>query len=390
MLRSTPSQMWRWLSTKPGHDDHAGRVDDHRHRRPPALGRRRRSGRRRSARRTPSTSPIWGSMLSTNPFLINLRSVGTTEKSLPCRVDVGDVGVLDDVGCRASVVAPAGSCVLTSSLRSPTWNRTIPTSTRRPMIIEPSVGDSPRNGRAVMMSASRTAATVLPMNVARPPASAAPPKYSGRDAVERERAADLSVADRRAGHDEQRRDGADHAREQERSHPDPVGPDAAPLGGTLVEAHRTHLEPGSRGVQPEVEQPGADHDEDERDRDRPDARLRNDTRSSLITPWAVGRIVSEIPSRMLSVASVAISDGILTPRISTALTSPSPRPQARIDLDPDEDLERRGVGADQERADHDAEADHRPHRQVEVPDQEWRGSGPSRPAPAASPAAAPW
>ena len=43
------------------------------------------------------------------------------------------------------------------------------------MIIEPSVGCSPRNGRAVMMSASRTAATVLPMKVARPPESAAPP-----------------------------------------------------------------------------------------------------------------------------------------------------------------------------------------------------------------------
>ena len=43
------------------------------------------------------------------------------------------------------------------------------------MIIEPSVGDRPRNGSAVMMMASSTEATVLPMNVARPPASAAPP-----------------------------------------------------------------------------------------------------------------------------------------------------------------------------------------------------------------------
>ena len=32
-------------------------------------------------------------------------------------------------------------------------------------------------------------------------------------------------------------------------------------------------------------------------------------------PWAVGRMVSEIPSRMLRVARVAMIDGILTPRI---------------------------------------------------------------------------
>ena len=58
--------------------------------------------------------------------------------------------------------------------------------------------------------------------------------------------------------------------------------------------------------------------------------LRNDTRSSLMIPCAVGRRVSEIPSRMLSVAKVAMSDGILKPLISTALTNPRPRPQARI------------------------------------------------------------
>jgi len=44
------------------------------------------------------------------------------------------------------------------------------------LIIGPSVGCNPRNGNAVMISASSTAPTVLPMKVARPPASAAPPK----------------------------------------------------------------------------------------------------------------------------------------------------------------------------------------------------------------------
>ncbi len=61
---------------------------------------------------------------------------------------------------------------------------------------------------------------------------------------------------------------------------------------------------------------------------------RNETRSSLITPCAVGRIVSEIPSRMLSVANVAISDGILRPLMRTALTNPSPRPQASTTATP--------------------------------------------------------
>ena len=65
-----------------------------------------------------------------------------------------------------------------------------------------------------------------------------------------------------------------------------------------------------------------------------------------------------------------MSDGILKPLISTALTSPRPRPQSEDRRDPEQDLDRRGVGADQERADDDAEADHRPDRQVEIPDQE--------------------
>ena len=47
-------------------------------------------------------------------------------------------------------------------------------------------------------------------------------------------------------------------------------------------------------------------------------------------PWAVGRMVREIPSRMLRVASVAMMDGILTPRTRPALTRPTPTPMRRI------------------------------------------------------------
>ena len=97
---------------------------------------------------------------------------------------------------------------------------------------------------------------------------------------------------------------------------------------------------------------------------------RNDTRSSLMIPWAVGRSVSEIPSRMLSVARVAMSDGILKPLISTALTDPTTEATGEDHHDTEQDLDHRGVAADQERADDDTEADHRPDRQVEVPDQD--------------------
>ena len=48
-------------------------------------------------------------------------------------------------------------------------------------------------------------------------------------------------------------------------------------------------------------------------------------------PWAVGRMVSEMPSRMLRVASVAMIDGILTPRISPALTHAECQPSEQHD-----------------------------------------------------------
>ena len=58
--------------------------------------------------------------------------------------------------------------------------------------------------------------------------------------------------------------------------------------------------------------------------------VSTDTKSELMTPWAVGRRVSEIPSRMLNVARVAMIEGTLSPRIRPALTSPSATPQSRM------------------------------------------------------------
>ena len=53
-----------------------------------------------------------------------------------------------------------------------------------------------------------------------------------------------------------------------------------------------------------------------------------------IRPPDVSRSVSEIPLRMLRVASVAMIDGILKPRISPPFTSPRPTPASRITADP--------------------------------------------------------
>ena len=98
--------------------------------------------------------------------------------------------------------------------------------------------------------------------------------------------------------------------------------------------------------------------------------LRNDTRSSLMIPCAVGRSVSEIPSRMLSVAKVAMSDGILRPLINSGVHQPKAETAAEDRRDPEDDFDRRGVAADQERPDDDPEADHRPDGEVEIPDED--------------------
>ena len=58
--------------------------------------------------------------------------------------------------------------------------------------------------------------------------------------------------------------------------------------------------------------------------------VSTDTKSGLMTPWAVGRRVSEIPSRMLNVARVAMIEGTLSPRIRPAFTSPRATPQSTM------------------------------------------------------------
>ena len=258
------------------------------------------------------------------------------------------------------------------------------------MIIEPSVGDSPRNGSAVMTRARSTAATVLPTNVARPPASAAPPSTA---AVMLLSANELPIWALPIGERAMTKSAATAARTPERS-----------SARTRIQLVLMPPRLAERSSKPTARTSRPDPEACSQRSSRPAPTtmtmnatgigptlvLSNDTRSSLMIPWAVGRRVSEIPSRMLSVAKVAMSDGILNPLISTALTNPRPRPQARIAAIPSEDLDRRGVAADQERADDDTEADHRPDRQVQIPDEDRMRLGDRRPAPGASPAAAPW
>ena len=56
----------------------------------------------------------------------------------------------------------------------------------------------------------------------------------------------------------------------------------------------------------------------------------HEVKSRSMTPPGVSRKVSEIPLRMLRVASVAMIDGIFNPRTRPALTNPRASPQRKM------------------------------------------------------------
>ena len=92
-----------------------------------------------------------------------------------------------------------------------------------------------------MMRASRTAATVLPMKVARPPASAAPPNTA---AVMLLSVNELPIWALPIGERAMTNSAAIAPitpESIERSDPDRVVPDPAPLRSTVVEPDRSHL-----------------------------------------------------------------------------------------------------------------------------------------------------
>ena len=178
MLRSRPSQMCRWVSTKPGHDDHARRVDRLGVCRSPGRDRPRRSGRPRSARRRIVKSPTAGSM----------REHGAAPDQRPARrarPEVDDPtgtawGAAAAFGGRAPDHQPPGALVVPLDelldVAQPGTGRSRP-APARPMIIGPSLGAQAQEGQdGEDEGEQQRRRPAAPMKVARPPASAAPPR----------------------------------------------------------------------------------------------------------------------------------------------------------------------------------------------------------------------
>ncbi len=195
------------------------------------------------------------------------------------------------------------------------------------MIIEPSSGDSPKKGSTVMIRASRTAATVLPTNVARPPPSDAPPRTAAvmllranGDPIWAFPIGDRAITKKAATAAKPPESSRARTRTQLVVMPPRLAersskPTALTSRPDPEACSQRSSRPAPRTITMKAIGTG------------PMLALRNDTKPSLMIPWAVGRIVNETPSRMLNVARVAMSDGILTPRIRPALTRPRPRPQ---------------------------------------------------------------
>ncbi len=78
---------------------------------------------------------------------------------------------------------------------------------------------------------------------------------------------------------------------------------------------------------------------------------------------------------MLRVARVAMIDGIFTPRTRPALTRPTPTPQRRIAPAPSRMAEVVDPAPIRNEARTTPKTDHRPHREIDVPDQKSVGLG---------------
>ena len=181
-----------------------------------------------------------------------------------------------------------------------------------------------------MMSASRSAATVLPRNVARPPARAAPPRTAavmlfrakvdpmvafpiGDRAMTKNAATAASTADRTRARTRSRLVLTPPRLADRSSKPTAFSarPDPEAWSQRSARPAPTTMTMNATGIGPML-------------------AVSTDISPGSMTPCAVGRIVSEIPSRMLSVAKVAMIEGILSPRIRPALTRPRATPQTRM------------------------------------------------------------
>ena len=161
---------------------------------------------------------------------------------------------------------------LTSSLRSPTWNR-IDADQHQHADDHQAVrrAADPRKGRAVMISASSNDATVPPMNVARPPARAAPPSTAAVML--------LRVKSSRSGRCRSASGPSRRTRRRRRTRPTAAARAPGPSWFVIPPRFAARssnptartLQTGAGAVQPHVEQAAARARRDEGDRDRPDA-----------------------------------------------------------------------------------------------------------------------
>ena len=198
------------------------------------------------------------------------------------------------------------------------------------MIIGPSFGDRPRYGKTVRMSARRIAATVPPKNVVLPPARDAPPRTAavmllsanadptcglpiGDLAMTKNEATAASTAEKRRARTRIQLVPTPPRFADRSSNPTArsASPDPDAWSHTSARIAPATTTMNAKGIGPIFVVSAV-------------------ARSGLMTPWAVGRNVSEIPSRMLSVARVAMIDGTLSPRIRPALTRPRATPQSRM------------------------------------------------------------
>ena len=224
-----------------------------------------------------------------------------------------------------------------------------------------------------MISARRTAATVPPRNVARPPASDAPPRTAAvmLFSAKVEPIGALPIGDRAITKNEATAAStAERTSARTRSQLVLTPPRFADRSSKPT---ALSCETGPGGVEPQIGQTRPDDDDDEGHGDRSDARREHRHQVGMMTPWAVGRMVREIPSRMLNVARVAMIEGILSPRIRPALTRPRATPQRRMTPIPIRIWGTRSLGADQERGDDHPETDHAADGEIEVPDEERMG-----------------
>ncbi len=185
-----------------------------------------------------------------------------------------------------------------------------------------------------MISASSTPAKALPTNVARPPASEAPPRTA---AVMLFRANDEPIWAFPSGALAMTKKAAMAAKRLQMSSaltrtqlvrmpPRLAAVSSKPTARTWSPEPEAWSQTSSRAPATRMTMKAIGI--------APTVAVRKATRSGLMIPCAVGRRVNEIPSRMDRVAKVAMIDGILIPRIRPALTSPRPRPARRTTAEP--------------------------------------------------------